>query len=328
MSIGTFRLILSIFVLIGHSSYNSFLSAIGINIAVTSVAIFFIISGFLNTFLIEKYYTKKKIKDFYIDRFFRIAPQLYFYLIITIILDFFFQLYDINFLKFFFNLFIISLGYFKLLDNIFGIDNQSLFINPVWWSIGLEFTFYLIIPILILKLRKLINYTYFLSLIFLCFVVFFLPNYEDALGYRLLPGVLFIFLVGSKLNYCEISNSKILILTLTILIFLLSYIIQDDLYEYNYLKSVIVGTLIGSIILNFIKKRKSNKIDLFFGDISYGIFLNHYIIINILNDKFNFYANSFLNLIVIILISFLISLLSFYLIEKKVTEIRRIKRLS
>ena len=158
--------------------------------------------------------------------------------------------------------------------------------------------------------------------------MFFLPNYEDALGYRLLPGVFFIFLVGCKLNYYEIRNSKILILTLIILIFLLAYVIQDNLYEYIYIKSVIIGTLIGTIILNFIKKNKSNKIDLFFGNISYGIFLNHYIIINILNNEFNFYANSFLNLIVIILISFFTSLLSFYLIEKKVTEIRRIKRLS
>ena len=91
MSIGFLRLILSILVLIGHSSFNTFLSATGISLSVLSVVIFFIISGYLNAFLIEKYYTEKKLKDFYFDRFFRIAPQLYFYLVITIIVDFFFS---------------------------------------------------------------------------------------------------------------------------------------------------------------------------------------------------------------------------------------------
>ena len=65
MSIGFLRLILSILVLIGHSSFNTFLSATGISLSVLSVVIFFIISGYLNAFLIEKYYTKKKLKDFY-----------------------------------------------------------------------------------------------------------------------------------------------------------------------------------------------------------------------------------------------------------------------
>ena len=72
---GIYRFISAIFVLISHTGLNTFDFRIG----VFGVINFLIISGYLNTYLIENYYSyNKKISSYYLDRFFRIAPQFYF----------------------------------------------------------------------------------------------------------------------------------------------------------------------------------------------------------------------------------------------------------
>ena len=95
MGIGLFRLILAILVLLGHTTINTG----NFHIAVSAVVCFFIVSGFLNSILIEKYYFKEKISDYYLDRFYRIGPQFYFYFLLIILLNHFLKIIDVTFLK-------------------------------------------------------------------------------------------------------------------------------------------------------------------------------------------------------------------------------------
>ena len=90
-----------------------------------------------------------------------------------------------------------------------------------------------------------------------------------------------------------------------------------------FLKEVVFGIIVGTVILNKIKNIKSNKLDLFFGNISYGIFLNHYFIIRIIEIKFNLVSGSFAGLSFVILISVLLSIFSYYFIERRITIFRK-----
>tara|TARA_B100000989_G_scaffold27297_1_gene17635 strand:+ start:83 stop:1078 length:996 start_codon:yes stop_codon:yes gene_type:complete len=320
MGIGLFRLILSVLVLLGHTSIN-----IGnFHIAVSAVVCFFIVSGFLNSILIEKYYFKEKISDYYLDRFYRIGPQFYFYFLLIILLNHFLKIIDVTFLKILLNLPIFTLGYYKIFDNIFGIpEDYFIIINPPTWSLGLEVTFYLIIPFILIKYKKYLNLFFIISLLF--FILIFLFKFNaDLLGYRLIPGTLFIFLIGSFLYYNENSQKKIIFGMLLIMI-LFSFLIffNKEYQSVFYLKEVVFGIILGTIVLSKIKKIKSNKLDLFFGNISYGIFLNHYFIIKIIEKKFNLTSGSFVVLSFVILISILLSIFSYYFIEKRTTMFRK-----
>ena len=66
---GTYRFILAVMVLLSHVSINTFNFYIG----VIAVVNFLMISGYLNTYLLETYYQENKnLKMFYFDRLCRI----------------------------------------------------------------------------------------------------------------------------------------------------------------------------------------------------------------------------------------------------------------
>ena len=320
MGIGLFRFILAILVLLGHGKINTG----NFNIAVSAVVCFFIVSGFLNSILIEKYYFKEKISDYYLDRFYRIGPQFYFYFVLIILLNHFLKVIDVTFLKVLLNLPIFTLGYYKIFDNIFGIpEDYFININPPSWSLGLEVTFYLIVPFILIKYKKYLNLFFIISLLFFILISLFKFN-VDLLGYRLIPGTLFIFLIGSFLYYNKNSQKKIIFVMLLIMILCISFIFFKKEYQsVFYLKEVVFGIILGTVILSKIKNIKSNKLDLFFGNISYGIFLNHYFIIRIIEKKFNLVSGSFAILSFVILISVLLSIFSYYFIERRITIFRK-----
>lgn len=153
ISMGIYRFILAILVLLSHTGF----SAYGYNPGVVSVISFFLISGFTMEVLMEKHYGGKHlIKYFYIDRILRLFPQFIFYLIITLLFNYFFPVnYDINSyirditpLNILQNVLMIPLGYY-MFD---GLNNCL--IVPQAWTLGLELTFYLIFPYAYLKTKR------------------------------------------------------------------------------------------------------------------------------------------------------------------------------
>jgi peptidoglycan/LPS O-acetylase OafA/YrhL len=192
---GAFRLLLAILVAISHMG----ISIAGHNPGVFAVVSFLMISGLVMTALIEKNYAStERIPAFYLDRALRLYPQFIFYFLISCLIIGIMlpdspaaeSLSAANIIP--------SLGILPLGLYMFGITSPD--IIPPAWSLGLEAFFYLVIPfILIWKLRVV---TFAVSLLIAIAASTGMLN-TDIYGYRLLPGVLFIFLCGSYMLRSE-----------------------------------------------------------------------------------------------------------------------------
>jgi peptidoglycan/LPS O-acetylase OafA/YrhL len=206
-----------------HTNFNLFKSGY------LGVDVFFVISGFVISMKIYEDYNKKRKIDFiafYIQRFKRIFPLLFFFLLI------------IYFLIVFFTPTQFSLGvyFYEILTALIGVSNlyflyrgaeyfDSEIDSPLihTWSLGVEEQFYFFFPIIIyccFKIFKLSKIKYVLCILILISFSFpiFLNLSDNEIFYfsafrfwELLIGVLFFFL---KLNYSPKKNKYIFILAL------------------------------------------------------------------------------------------------------------------
>ena len=123
------------------------------------VDVFFVISGFLMTQIILKGMDTEKfsLKQFYIKRINRIIPPLQILLLFVLFISvvFFFQS-DLRLnakYAFLANFFVSNIYFWKYIDYFSSTDNILLHT----WSLGVEWQFYLIYPLLILLLKPLIK---------------------------------------------------------------------------------------------------------------------------------------------------------------------------
>ena len=316
---GTYRFILALLVLLSHLSIKFFDFYIG----VIAVVNFLIISGYLNTYLLENYYSKtKNIKLFYFDRACRIFPQYYFYFFLILLIHYFYPIKkELVLTDIILEFPMILNGYYMIFDNLFNVYFKVK-INPPTWSLGLELTFYLIIPFVIFFYKKNLKIFLLFSLIFFLVVVFTNTHYTDTLSYRLIPGTLYIFLLGSLLYYNDIKNDTFSKLIIAVFILILIFIVLDENYYYTrFSKDVSIGVIIGIFFINFLKKIKQNRLDIFLGNLAYGIFLNHFFIIQIMERAFK--LNIYFKIPSVILISIILSYISFSTVEVYASKLRK-----
>ncbi len=137
------------------------------------VHLFYALSAFLlgNIYLYQSHENKWSLQTFYKKRFLRIFPAYYFQLIILLILAWygFYAFPDVN----------------KLIAHLFLFFNLppafQTPINGVWWTLPIEFAFYLIMPLLIFLLRK-TGVVIFLGLSFTITVSYRYAIYGHALA--------------------------------------------------------------------------------------------------------------------------------------------------
>lgn len=296
----------------------------GYNPGVVAVISFFLLSGFTMQSLMQRYYMSYKlVTNFYVDRALRLYPQFLFYAISTLILVKIFNiaspyLADTQALKVFLNFTMLPLGFYML-----GLDN-CLVIPPAW-SLGLELSFYITFPFILLSRS-------FILMLISSFGIFFLAYLEiintDYFGYRLLPGVLFIFLAGSVMSYnLKISNSA-WFRKIPYVIWGMSVILFTKLYfsiNYNtpYSKDVLIGIIIGIPALLALKNLQYSKLDNLAGNLSYGVFLNHFFVIWAITAFRGHPPTSIKSYIALFIISTILSALTFNFVEKPFLNLRR-----
>lgn len=312
---GIFRLLLAISVLISHTQRTYF----GLNLGVVAVISFLMLSGFVMTILIEKHYKSSRlVSSFYLDRAMRLQPQYLFYLILFTLYYFLVGtpqpwIASIDAQSFILNVLIIPANFY-----MFSLMSDQV-INPPTWSLGLEVCFYLAIPfLLIYRLRKLA----FLVSLFIFIAAYTGYINTDWFGYRLLPGTLFMFLMGSLL--CKSNRIDLFVFWGSWLVAVVgfAYTITHPQTWLAWNREVLLGLCIAAPAIKLLSSMKSNKLDHLCGDISYGVFLNHFLIIWIARS-FDIIIPTTLELGLMIILSIACAWITFQLIELPAIRIRK-----
>ncbi len=267
---GAYRLLLAILVAVSHMGKTF----AGLNPGVVAVISFLIISGFVMTSLIERNYkAPQKIGLFYMDRALRLYPQFLFYFlascaVIYCLLPGTPQAAELKLGNIAASLTMVPLGFY-----MFGLAGPL--ILPPAWSLGLEMCFYLVIPFLLIYKARGVAFVLSVA-VFMTACLGFLNT--DVYGYRLLPGVLFMFLCGSYLYKPQAKGLAIAAGTAVVAALMFAAIEAGLIERRPFNAEVTAGIALGIPAVYVLTKLKFHRVDEFLGDISYGVFLNHFVV--------------------------------------------------
>lgn len=322
---GAYRFILAVLVALYHVGFKAY----GYNTGVVAVVSFFILSGYVMEALGSKYYLGlSRARLFYLDRLIRIYPQFFTYLVMTIVLVLVkkpheqFFLNNVTATNVVLNFALFPLGFYDYIPGLSG----CLFIPPAW-TIGLELCFYVLVPFLVtFKIQKKL---YYLSLcVFISACIGQIPT--EMYGYRLLPGTLFIFLCGCFIyNHRKENVPPVLVIVTWVISLVLFFIVNSTtLYKVDYNKEVILGILVGLPAIWVLRRQGSNNsifnaIDELLGNLSYGVFLNHFFVKWTLDTYFNGVNFTMPSLSLFFCISITLSFATFRLAEAPLIALRR-----
>ena len=305
------------------------------------VPIFFFISGFLVSLSFEN---SSNTKIFYLNRILRIYPALIVCTIISVIslyvASYNFSL-DLEFLKWFISQVSFLQFYKPEFLYLYGMGS----INPSLWSISVEISFYAILPFYyyICKLNK-YNLDKFLILsVILSLVISIYHAYKSEGDYdfwlKLLKAsflpTFWMFLIGVLFQRKWIIIYKFFEDKFLFWFFLFfCFCIYDEFYPHREIDSLINRQLFSFLhffllifcVISFAVSSRYNISKWLKGnDISYGIYIYHMIIINFMIEK-NL-NNSFMYASVAIIITVVVALISWFVIEKPMLK-RKVKSIN
>lgn len=282
------------------------------------VILFFVLSGFLITYLLlyeEELSNTISLKKFYIRRILRIWP-LYFLIVLSCLFIFphisFIYEPPYNTTPLIQNRFVLTLLYLFFLSNVItGLHSHINFARPTW-SVSVEEQFYLFWPIL-LKFSK--NKVKVIRNVFLFYIIirivskiantrFFMSHFPD-LGFLnhleiiLLHTPFDVLSVESITGYILFKNKEqilkiiyskymqlLVFIILPILIYILrfSFTINIGKIQSNDLNNLIYSILFSILIINLAGNPNviislENRILNYLGKISYGLYLYHWVVV-------------------------------------------------
>lgn len=313
---GYYRFVLATTVVAFHAGFRPF----GIQIGASAVVSFYLLSGFAMTGLFDSHYKELSTwKNFLVERFLRIFPQYYLWLLITLMISFGLGWWSDIYPEKEISANIIT-NAILLFGYAFGIFFQNLVEwNPIGITTSLanEEVFYLIAPLLFVH-RILFDLIAWLSLlVFGLSLVGLIEN--NVYTYYYLPGPLVYMYIGYLIS--RKSNKKLFFYALA-LIFALFFVIKTNNLNEGLNAEIFIGIIFGAITVPLLSLRNS-RISKVFGDSSYGIFLSHTAILVTLKH-FNIAKDSAITFgTLLILLSWITGYLSFSLVEKPTVNFRR-----
>ena len=300
------------------------------------VDIFFIISGFIITkIIIENEIKNFSLLYFYERRIKRIIPLLSIVLIFSILSLFF--LFDYFLLNKNINVSFsiataVSNFYFWASAVLYQFAEKNSLINLHFWSLSIEMQFYIFFPLLFVIFRrkeKFINFIIFI-LIGLSYL-FVVINYKTHNMFNFYNSFsrVFEFLCGSIIFlYSDLIKEKvkkkfhlyIYIMGFIILFLYLQFLQNEDFHPSPSTLVFIIG--IGLIIIFNNEKsfKKIKKSFSYLGKISYSLYLWHFPILVL--GSYLFLEFTDYKKIILILICFTVSIITYVFIEKKFREIK------
>ena len=286
-----------------------------------AVPAFFIVSGFLIFMSFDK---STNVKDYTRARVLRLYPAFFLLIVLCVLIgyinadgrpDFWgtaikyiaANLVFLNFLQ-------------PSLPYLFS-ENEVGVVNGALWTLKIEVMFYILVPFLYYIFKR-FNQKIMLSLLFLSSAVyiFSLSLIESQLNIELptalqnqLPSFLHYFAFGivMYLYYSFLQKYKFHLLFISLV---LVY------FGLEYAEPVLIGLLILILFIStstFISFRK-------FGDISYGVYIFHFPIIQIVAATVSFQENPFYKVLLVLVLTFVLSFASWHLLEKKMIKMKRI----
>ncbi len=280
---GYLRFILAFFVLISHVDVRFF----GLNPGVVAVVVFYILAGHVVARLWRDIIPggRGKILRFYTDRLLRIFPLYLFVAFLTLL---FLIATDygqpqISLFKLLGNLVVIPLNFYMVMDTTILTTPNWCLIPPAW-SLGAELQAYLVLPLVFACPRlKLLLVAGSLGIYLAASFSIIHPDY---FGYRLVPGVFFIFALGCALESTRKENhySRFDMVfpwaiwggigSLGILLLALK------MFGGGYTRETFIGLLAGIPVV-YALGRSSLRLpgNALMGGLSYGVFLSHFPVI-------------------------------------------------
>ncbi|SDE87507.1 acyltransferase family protein [Epilithonimonas hungarica] len=292
------------------------------------VDVFFVISGFLMTQIILKAFDSEKfsLKQFYIKRINRIIPPLQvlliFILFVSVVFFFHTELKLNAKYTFLADFFVSNIYFWKYIDYFTSTDNILLHT----WSLGVEWQFYLVYPLLLLFLKSyfgkkeklfwgIVSFFSLLSLILMLYIT----KVDNNFAFYMLPSRFWELSIGG-LAYLIGQNNRLGKLTKAILVasgfiaIALSsiFINEENLWPSHYTMIPVFGAVL-ILGMNIHTRFFDNKLAKFFGDISYSLYLWHWPWF-ILFKYFGFIGGYYT--LILIVLSIVSAYLSFKFVEK------------
>lgn len=291
------------------------------------VLLFFVLSGFLITYLLleeKKQFKTIHVKAFYIRRFLRIWPLYYLIVIISLLIlnqISLFQLPQMSQSFYDENLFTKVILFILILPNVVLSYFGALPYASQTWSIGVEEQFYLLWPWVIKKSRYPLRALIAVLVIYLSIKVilnYLSGFYPEVKFYGITRGFWFGFTIssmaiGGLFAYVLFSGSYLLKLIVNKSVLFVSIFVTLFMIYFNYqfayvIKNEVYSILFAIIILNLASETINieNIITTYLGKISYGLYMYHAIAI-VISIRLGQYYN--LSNIFIYLLSFMLSII-------------------
>ncbi len=320
--------------------YDSFryLISFGGQGGVLGVTFFFILSGFLITYLMLVEQSKNgslNVPFFYYRRMIRIWPLYYLTLIVG------FLIYPlISFLngyKYSENSSVLLYSLFMVnFDNLFN-GSPSIGILGVQWSVAIEEQFYLLWPIFFVFFNRRNIFPFLLVFVIVLSELFYLKAPSSDIGYyhlisnfRFLAfGALIAYLSYFKRSWINFflnninPNINFFIYLICILILFFNQRLVESFFYFKYINQIIPFLFFGFIIVDqnfsnksFFKIGRSNILS-WLGKISYGLYMTHMIAIYIVISLSSYMDQLHVGwkIIFSVILTIVISYLSFHYIE-------------